>query len=530
MESREIDEARRTTVARLCGYGSALAGAAVLPGCGAAGQEHLEASASDLGSSDADLSLADTKAAVLTRRFVATSADFPNPDRGLAGWGGDLMSGADYWTDNTVNPEAVARGYRLVRCQTVLMDYGYVSGAPISAAHLDNLRRGLQLLRRHGLKCIYRFMYACPTGGEDYRNPPHPPLSAILSHIRQLGAVFQENSDVLAATEAGFLGPWGEWHSSPLTDDSTTRLQVRDRLLASFPGIILFRYPSHIRQWYGESITRESGGPPEAWRIGMHNDSILSLGMNNGYTWRSDDFHAVGANADVDDDRLYIRRLVWNNAYGGEIAPEDIASTYLAQMADPLDHANKDFFFHHIQYLNAAGSALTQIRTLLDARDPSFYPAWVRRIGYRIVLKTASHDARVARNGRLRFSLTLRNEGVARMMLPRPFKLCLVPRSRGSAAREFTIEGIQPRDWVPTYDDRPDVATGTHYLSLAGLERGEYDLGIRMPDAHASLAADPRYCVRPANADVAATSWRDRFQGWDARSGTFMLGSSVQVG
>lgn len=527
MGSKQFDGARRTAVTRLCGYGSALAGSSLLPGCGAAGQEQLQATAGH--DPEAADDVVQVKATAQTRRFVATAADFPNPDRGLAAWGFDLMEGSDSWLDNSVFPVVAAHGFRLVRCQTILASYGYLSGADLSAANLDSLRRGLRLLRRHGLKCIYRFMYASPAGGEDYREPPHPPLSAILKHIEQIGSVFRENRDVLAALEAGFLGPWGEWHSSALVDSSATRLQVKNQLLSSFPGIILFRRPAHIREWYGDAITRESGGPPEARRIGMHNDSILSLGMHNGHTWRSNDFSATSPNADLEDDRLYIRRLVWWNAYGGEIAPEEAANSYLAAQPDPVDHANKDFFFNHLQYLNAEGSALKQIRAILDAHNPDFYPAWIRRIGYRIALKSVTHDERVTRGGRFAIALSLRNEGVARMLHPRPLQLRLVPRFRGGSTRDYTVSGVNPWDWVPTYDHLPDIQTGTQQIALGNIAGGDYDVGIRLPDANARLAADPRYCVRPANADVAATSSRQRFQGWDASTGTFMLGTRVSI-
>ena len=367
-----------------------------------------------------------------------------------------------------------------------------------------------------------------PDSGGDYSNPPHPPLTSILGHIEQFGPTLHTNKDVIAAVEAGFLGPWGEWHSAPLADTPSSRLAVKNKLLASFPGIILFRYPRHIREWYGESITGATGGPAEARRIGMHNDSILSLRMDNGNTWRTNDFDASSPTADSDDDRLYIRRLVWFNSYGGEVAPDDTyPDTYLAGLSDPVDHANKDFFFNHVQYLNVEGGH-DEVKAILDARDPTFYPAWARRIGYRYRFTSVVHDSWTVNGGSFTITLTLRNEGVARIMYPRPFHVRLIPRFSGAPIKEYLVPGIQPWDWVPTYDNLPDHSTGPHLIWLGEIAYGEYDVGIRMPDSNALIAGDSRYCVRPANENVAATG-SSSFQGWDATTGTFMLGTRVRI-
>src|SRR3954447_3693970 len=81
----------------------------------------------------------------------------------------------------------------------------------LSQEKLDEVRRAFSACRQNGLKAIVRFAYGFT--GRDYRADPKD-MDRILGHIRQIGAVFREERDVLYAVQAGFLGPWGEWHGS----------------------------------------------------------------------------------------------------------------------------------------------------------------------------------------------------------------------------------------------------------------------------------------------------------------------------
>jgi hypothetical protein len=64
-------------------------------------------------------------------------------------------------------------------------------------------------LRQNGVKALFRFAY-------DRSMPGTHEYSArtILGHIDQLKDVVIGNSDVLYCLQAGFIGSWGEWHSS----------------------------------------------------------------------------------------------------------------------------------------------------------------------------------------------------------------------------------------------------------------------------------------------------------------------------
>src|SRR5262249_3398903 len=91
------------------------------------------------------------------------------------------------------------------------VDLGAFKGRDITPEKLDEVRAAFAAARRHELKLVVRAAYGF-TGRADRADPKD--LGRILGPIRQLGAVFRGERDVLYAVQAGFLGPWGEWHGS----------------------------------------------------------------------------------------------------------------------------------------------------------------------------------------------------------------------------------------------------------------------------------------------------------------------------
>jgi len=74
----------------------------------------------------------------------------------------------------------------------------------------------------------------------------------LLNHISQLSPVLTSNQDAILAVQAGFVGPWGEWHSSTnFGDDLEGRRDVVGGLLDAVPErIVQIRTPLHKRKLY----------------------------------------------------------------------------------------------------------------------------------------------------------------------------------------------------------------------------------------------------------------------------------------
>jgi hypothetical protein len=81
--------------------------------------------------------------------------------------------------------------------------------AQLSADMLGRVAKSFSQLRQNGAKALFRFAYdrAMP-GTHNYSS------TTILGHIEQLKDVVDSNIDALYVLQAGFIGSWGEWHSS----------------------------------------------------------------------------------------------------------------------------------------------------------------------------------------------------------------------------------------------------------------------------------------------------------------------------
>ena len=149
----------------------------------------------------------------ITRVHFKGSADMVlNPERGFRlelDQGCDDGSMAD---EAWVQAMADAAQYNI----TVVQTYCYL-GTPnqtvvpehLSQDMLDRVDRAFSQLRSNSAKALFRFAYDHAMPGEHEYGP-----ETILRHIDQLKQVVEPNIDALYVMQAGFIGSWGEWHSS----------------------------------------------------------------------------------------------------------------------------------------------------------------------------------------------------------------------------------------------------------------------------------------------------------------------------
>ena len=143
-------------------------------------------------------------APVETVFYTPTDEVFPNPERGFH-TGFDLVTQTDAkWV--------YQQGFTLARTYVRPDDYRETD---LPESLLTDLDWGLGAVRSAGIKVILRFTY-------NFGYEPDASKARILAHIQQLASVLQENGDVIAAMPAGFVGAWGEWHSSTNGLDNPT--------------------------------------------------------------------------------------------------------------------------------------------------------------------------------------------------------------------------------------------------------------------------------------------------------------------
>jgi len=139
-------------------------------------------------------------------------------------------------------------------------------------------------------------------------------------------------------------------------------------------------------------------------------------------------------------------------------------------------------------------------------------------MGYRLELVSAEHPTSASAGAALALRFTVRNVGWARPYKARLVSLLLKHRSTGTLV--YLATSVDPRYWTAGKTFSHDVSVTVP----AGIQAGDYDVHIALPDGASQLVGDARFAVRPANADNLPSS-----QGWDASLGAFRFGSTLTV-
>lgn len=346
----------------------------------------------------------------------------------------------------------------------------------IPSDFLEEIEAGFAKVRAEGAKLVLRFAY---NFGPYPDSEPDASLEWVLAHIEQLTPLIQENVDVIATLQAGFIGAWGEWHTSTNgLDNITDKKEVLDALLAALPEsrTVQLRYPPDLMEMYDETPLSLEG----AWsgsaqsRTGHHNDCFLAGDRDTG-TYPA-----------PLDPEVYKQFLSSNNLYvpmGGETCavspPRSECDTALAEMQGlRFSFINDDYHPDVVASWTTGGCREEMERSL----------------GYRLTLTAVDAPVSVAPGDPVTLVVSLRNDGWAAPMNPRPVFLVL---EQGSEVhRLLADDGGEVRAWLP------GEVTQVVFRGIVpeGLEEGEASVQLWLPDAADGLALDARYSIRLTNA------------------------------
>ncbi len=412
----------------------------------------------------------------VTLDFAPSDEDFLNPERGYY-VGLDLLDGSGAGAVR-------ASGHTLAIAIVRLDDY---RDRPLDSALLSALRDGLRKARAAGVKVILRFAY-----NEGYEGDA--PRARILGHIDQLAPILGDNADVIAVVQAGFIGAWGEWHSSTNgLDNDDDRGAILRRLLAAVPAsrTVQIRTPM-----YKDAIF--PGGPlaaGEAWtaedraRVGHHNDCFLAS---------SDDYGTFESPVSVWED--YVEQDGRFLPVGGETCAVNAPKT-------DCDQALTFMESQHWSYLN-------------EEYNQSVLDQWVdqgcageisRRLGYRLSLVRATLSEAVAPGGVLAVELEIANSGFSAPFNRRPMVLVL---QRGSQRWQVTLSGRDARKLQPGHT----TVEARLRIPADAIPAGDYQLSLWLPDDDSRLADDPRFAIRLANDGI-----------WDQTTGANTITRTLRI-
>ena len=426
---------------------------------------------------------------------------FPNPERGFT----DELGGETRLSDDknhvVKGEEWYFEQYGDRRSLVMLMYYLYnFKSSDISAKVLKGFDEDMEVLRENGFKCILRFAY-------DWKKKNDASLAWVQRHIEQLKPYWEKNADVIYAFEAGFVGEWGEWYYSSNFGNETQHLNadrraVIDALLAAVPAdrFILVRYPLIKIEYFGDENTltaEEAFSGTARARLGHHNDAFLNTYGNEGTYGRDGD--------GPDDDPVLRRYIAAETQYvpnGGEtnVEKESLASQVYADA--PAEMSTYHWSFCGSEYAEQVTDKW---------RSSGIFDQLDRKMGYRIEMVSADLPETAHPGGQTTVQIAVRNVGYAPLYNARPVYFVL--RDQYSV---FSIQlAADPRRWAP------NGASSTIHETVtipAEIPEGTYQLYLHLPDAYASLAADPRYAVRFANSGT-----------WDEATGMNSLQATIEI-
>jgi Domain of unknown function (DUF4832)/Domain of unknown function (DUF4874)/GDSL-like Lipase/Acylhydrolase family len=459
-------------------------------------------------------------------RGYTFQADPPWPAGGVA-WDfcgqGNNFTAYNYeaWND-PLTPELIAERRDLG--QSVIQVRYHIAAfrtQALTSAYLEFLNRDFATARQGGIKLVVRFAYNYPFGG------PDASLARILGHLDQLKPILQQNKDVIAFMEAGFVGCWGEWHNSSnglnyfdTSEISPSQKTILTKILDVLPQdrMVAIRYPRQMFGYFGSNnyapiapLTADTAYSGSAQsRLGVHDDCLVCSDVNGGTYLRDT----------MATDKAFLNQ---NNLYtvqGGEVGqPESIDPAVPPITNSPLASCGAV----RTQFVNARYSVIG----LFDVSNPtSSIRRWERdgcagefqrNVGYRFRLIDSTIPTAAEPRTSLNLSLKMANDGYARPFNPRRVELVLRNKSTGAVSRIAVPTGKDARLWLPGPNETKTLSVTV--TVPAALSNGTYEALLNLPDPEPTLNTRPEFSMRLANADV-----------WEASTGYNSLQTSVSIG
>ncbi len=426
--------------------------------------------------------------------FNESLEDFANPERGFF----------------HARELSEAQNFDL-RGENITLIYGRISAdafrdKPFSEEFLQSIQKGFDEARKYGIKVNPRVAYNHgPHPGNKARYGDDAPKHIVMTHIGQLKPLWEINKDVINVIDAGFIGGWGEWHTSAHGLDSLhNRRDILFAILDALPKdrMVVQRSPRYKRAIFtGSEISDDSlltrdrafDGTNLA-RVGHLNDCFLSSPNDVG-TYRLQE-----QGWSVDRELDYIGKESQFVPFGGETC-----------RLDPRGDCNNSVLEMnklHINYLN-----LDYNKKVLDRwKEQGCFDEIRRRIGYRFVLESAQLPQQLKPGEEFNLMFTISNVGFGELFNPRKIEIVLINNTTGS--EKVSVLNEEPRFWSAG-------KTTTVHTSLSipvNFKEGVYTVGIRLPDLTPSIYDDPRYAIRFANKNI-----------WDEKTGTNILIKNLLV-
>ncbi|KAL0476668.1 AFC3 [Acrasis kona] len=354
----------------------------------------------------------------------------------------------------------------------------------LPTSQLQLVAKDFAMIRKYNFKIIPRFTYS--------QDPTEPDASMaiIQSHLSQLTPILQNNSDIIAVFQAGFIGSYGEWYySSNNINNIGNYTLLINSLLSILPQdrVIQIRVPQYKQQIYNSITSPYNVNSPATGirssnysRIGIHDDCFLADAYDQG-------------TFNIDTDRQWLANESLRIPFGGESCA---TSSYSVCGNAKIDLAKFHMSFVNIAYFPGVISSW---------KSGGCFNEFANKLGYRLSLISASTNI----NGnQVSYSIAFNNSGYAAPYNAYQIHLGLV----NSAGVVYNLPlSHDVRYWTPEVS--PIVISSTVSLS-SNVPFDSYRMLIKVCDPLLSSAS---YCIKLANTDTS----------YNATTGYHSLKSSI---
>ncbi|UOK41735.1 MULTISPECIES: DUF4832 domain-containing protein [Flavobacterium] len=428
--------------------------------------------------------------------YTTSTENFPNPERGLYHHAGAHSTGYSSLSQSTLTSFRNNEGITLILRLFYLENF---RNGPISQDYLNKMQTDFNTLRNAGLKCIIRFAYS----NDDAPGQRDASKAQILAHIQQVKPLLQNNADVIAVVQAGFIGTWGEWYytdhfgmSSPLTStDYANRKEVVDALLNALPSsrMVQMRTPQLKQKLYSTSsaLTQNQAFNSSAVsRLGHHNDCFLSSSTD------------VGTYTNISTEYPYLEQETKFLPMGGETCRVNLPRSGCVTALEEMQKFHWSYL--NVEFHSSVISGFSSEGCLDDIK---------KKLGYRFELVNGSFPQAANVGGSMVVNFKVKNSGFATPYNQRTAYIVFKNTVTGDVFTKALA--TDPRLWT----SQAETAINETITLPTNIVQGSYKLYLHLPDAASGLSARPEYAIRMANTNT-----------WEASTGYNNLNATVNVG
>ena len=406
--------------------------------------------------------------------------------------------------------------------QTYFYLHGYI-GRQLPPEAFTTMDVYFNKLRQLGKKALLRFAYETEPMGTVSSGPT---MEDMFRHMKQLKPYLEKNKDVILALQAGFIGAWGEWHSSKHnieSSDANKRI-ILEKICRMTPQdrVVQVRVPDYKNLLPKDSEAYRKTSfhddfivvDPHRWDGNMHEgtpnfNQIVEEGafmpVDGELPWGTWSMNKENGDANgwIIDGKKTARQLFLEHYtslsvihnYKERGAPDKYSMMYWKETPISEEYLKEKHMPVSDGYFRKQDGSAAQRNAFEYVRD---------HLGYRLELQELQIDTlKHTDNHILNLSLTLINRGFSTLFNEHPVYFVLVDEH--NQVKEFLTNAdtnsFQPyRPGDKTYT--PLIHTIKGQVTLPKTANGIYKLGLWIPDGSRQLQHLSRFAIRCANGDI----------------------------